>query len=384
MPHKVVGEGTYGCVIKPSMSCQEKEEVDYKNKVSKVMLKKDAKEEYDEMQKISIYSDIQKYIVPMPHICKPKLDAKFLATIKKCKNEKLHKNDPETYNMLVIEDGGITIEQFLDSVVASLGEKDVCIFLSKVYDLMEGLCAFHKYHIIHHDIHMKNVVYNIETGSMRFIDFGLMQTRDEFVKNNIQNNNGRAQSWFNFPPEYKCANKEDYHICNLSLPYTKYLERLADTFDWYSLGVMMQTVMKLLSSKISTISNDKINTIYHFFLKIANPNIERRDYDINKVPSEYKKLLQSINVWRGSNVRPEPSVTSIRLHKSIMKKSVAQSKFDLFSLIGKINKICANGELYDKKTRKCLKTCKPGFTRNKKTKRCRKKRRNTEKRKIEK
>ena len=48
---KVIGTGTYGCVVKPSLKCTTSQ--DYKNRVSKVMNKADAMEEYAEMEKIS-------------------------------------------------------------------------------------------------------------------------------------------------------------------------------------------------------------------------------------------------------------------------------------------------------------------------------------------
>ena len=46
MSHKILGQGSYGCVIKPALKCntQKKDSV-YKNKVSKIMYEKHAKEE---------------------------------------------------------------------------------------------------------------------------------------------------------------------------------------------------------------------------------------------------------------------------------------------------------------------------------------------------
>ena len=41
--HKVIGEGTYGCVIEPSLKCTT--EQDYDNKVSKLMKYSDAVKE---------------------------------------------------------------------------------------------------------------------------------------------------------------------------------------------------------------------------------------------------------------------------------------------------------------------------------------------------
>ena len=51
MENKIVGEGTYGCVVEPALEC--KTPKNYENKVSKVMRKKDAIEELQEYDFLS-------------------------------------------------------------------------------------------------------------------------------------------------------------------------------------------------------------------------------------------------------------------------------------------------------------------------------------------
>lgn len=334
------------------------------------MLEKHAKEEYEEVHKISSVPGIEKYIL-IPQLCKPKIDMEFLSNVKKCKNEKLKKHEPSTYRMLIMEDGGITIHQFVESMLPITGKKDVCIFLTKIYDLMNGLCFFHDYYIIHHDIHMKNVVYNIKTGKMKFIDFGFMQNTKQFIEDNINNKNGNAHTWFNFPPEYKCANNEDYKACDYSLQYQKYVERLAYTFDWYSLGIMMQTVLKEIYFHDEIIPKESLQLIFNFFLKIAEPNIERRIYDIKTLPLEYKKILQKLKIWQSKKVKPTPTAESLQLQEKLNRKIVQMlTKSDRNSLIKHMDGLCKPGYVFNHTTRRCLKRCKPGFSRNNTTKRC--------------
>jgi len=52
MNHEILGEGTYGCVIKPSLKCKTNKKINYSGRVSKVMRKKDADDEMNEMNKI--------------------------------------------------------------------------------------------------------------------------------------------------------------------------------------------------------------------------------------------------------------------------------------------------------------------------------------------
>ena len=64
MENKIVGEGTYGCVVEPALECKKPE--NYENKVSKVMWKKDALEELKEYELLKSIPDIDKYTVNVP------------------------------------------------------------------------------------------------------------------------------------------------------------------------------------------------------------------------------------------------------------------------------------------------------------------------------
>ena len=49
---EVIGEGTYGCVTKPSLVCKGSKR-NYSHKVSKIMIKKYAKKEHNDMKQIT-------------------------------------------------------------------------------------------------------------------------------------------------------------------------------------------------------------------------------------------------------------------------------------------------------------------------------------------
>ena len=72
---KIIGEGTYGCVTNPSIRCTKK--INYKNKVSKIMHKKYAVKEYNELKKITKIPGITKYILSLPEMCIPKINDQF-------------------------------------------------------------------------------------------------------------------------------------------------------------------------------------------------------------------------------------------------------------------------------------------------------------------
>jgi len=65
-----VGEGTYGCVFKPSLKCNTNIG-SYENKVSKVMKNSEAAAELKEYKSISKIEGLEKYAITQPTLCKP-------------------------------------------------------------------------------------------------------------------------------------------------------------------------------------------------------------------------------------------------------------------------------------------------------------------------
>ena len=92
MDYKNVGEGTYGCVIKPAIKCSDKQPKGYddkqpstyENKVSKLMHESDAEEEFKETTNLVDIDGIEQYAIVKPHLCKPVDNEELGKIIKKC------------------------------------------------------------------------------------------------------------------------------------------------------------------------------------------------------------------------------------------------------------------------------------------------------------
>ena len=122
MSHKILGEGTYGCVIKPSLKCKDKKDSKiYENKVSKVMKDNHAKDELKEMEFISKIKGIEKYTVNLPIMCKPDIkDTVFNEYVSKCNTynvSRTYYNNPKELSLLLLDDGGLNMEQSLDLIM---------------------------------------------------------------------------------------------------------------------------------------------------------------------------------------------------------------------------------------------------------------------------
>ena len=136
MSSKVVGEGTYGCVLKPPLKCitdKSTKNLDYNNKVSKIMHDNEAKNEENEYININSIKGLNKYAITGPIYCKPLIDENFRKSVTKCKNKtvktELKKLQPK-FGMLLHEDGGINISDFIKDVFPKQTLTEKKIFLT--------------------------------------------------------------------------------------------------------------------------------------------------------------------------------------------------------------------------------------------------------------
>lgn len=368
MKHEIIGEGTYGCVTKPSLPCKDKSASS--KKLTKIMTKENAIDEYKEMLKVTKHPGIEKYVISMPEICKPKINDVFLKTVEQCENEKFPLLNPDDFRMLIVDDGGVSLKEIEEIFFKTMSKNDVHIFLTRVHGLLEGLLFFNEKGIIHHDIKRRNIVYNIETGKIRFIDFGLMKTYNDMIRESRGDNNDMAQKWENFPPEYDCANYSDYKNCDYNMEYNDFIERLTTTFDWYSFGIMMHPLIVTLF-KLRKLSTQQAQELAGYFKFMGDPNIEERDYKLKAMVKKYKEILVKYGLWSKSS--PTPSKKNVKLQVKLEKtlELSAQEKATIIKALRK-RKECKEGYIRDKRTRRCLKKCKKGQIRNSATKRCRK------------
>jgi serine/threonine protein kinase len=369
MSTEVIGEGTYGCVTKPSLKCRDKS-IAYNNKVSKIMVKEDALNEYTDMVELSKNKSIYEYIIPKPELCKPMIDDSFHETLKKCENEEFPETKDEDFLILVMEDGGVSLRTLTEKIMHTMTEHDVNVFLSKVHHLMTGLIYFNKKGIVHHDIAPRNVVYNIKTGKIRFIDFGLLQNSRVMIDECRKSINKNAKFWSNFPPENGYANYNKYQNSHLDMDYNLFLERLVYTFDWFSLGYTMQSVLKELY-RASKISDHVFQEIYQYFRTLGEENIQKRDYNIDIMTRTYKTLLLKHHIWTDQN--PNPSMKSIRLQNRFknVKSFFPESSLHVATALSIKQSKCKKGFYRNGKTKRCIiRRCRKNYKRNKITQKC--------------
>lgn len=411
---KIVGHGTYGCVTKPMIPCsntKDEKKIDKsKPTVSKVMYNEDALGELKEMEKIGKIEGIQKYIINVPTLCRPKDTDQFQKIVDKCTglSEQFYLNKSEGVSdnelrLLQMEDGGINVEDFVDKLLKHQSYEDKSIFFTSICNLFDGLQFFRDHNIMHFDVKNKNIVYNVKTGIIKFIDFGLATTFTKFKKQCKKNKSEYSLSHYYFPPESSCTNSSDYHQlikCSryrtiYGSDYNEFLNKATYTFDSYELTFgfkeMFQDLIKYHKHYFKDINVRFFTDCFVLMSKYCEKNVHKREDDLQLLKTKYIELLKKYNLYSVST--PTPSIETIKRSRELshtvmemtespikkgssIKKGSPIKKGSSIS-IRKTNKrvrfsIETESTQSNKKTKKVrkLKKCPPGKVRNSITKRC--------------
>lgn len=389
---KVIGTGTYGCVVKPSLKCTTSQ--DYKNRVSKVMNKEDAMDEYAEMEKISKIKDIEKYAIRLPVMCSPNPSPEFHKTMKQCKNTRVQnalKYGTDRVRLLLLDDGGVDLNVFLSSIMTTLNNADQKKFFTAILQLFKGLSFFRENEMIHHDIKLPNIVYNVNTGKMKYIDFGLLEMRKRFIQKSKLGLNEYAISWAYFPNEYSCANQDSfskeakctkYHTHS----YDTFINKIADTFDGFCLTLALKPLFLASSKRLdsSVFSKDFFVGAHKLMSEYCDADVYKRNDDFVSLYNRYKLLLQKYNLYDISQPTPSQKSRELSEKYSIVKTNIQETDKDktkakLESVVKSKTKPKPKPKPTNKtvkkpkpKSKRELKPCPPGQERNPATNRCRK------------
>jgi len=393
MTHRIVGEGTYGCVIKPALKCESNNaKINYDNKISKVMTKKDANDELKEMKFLSKLKGIEKYAISVPKKCSPNLDSNFDNIVKNCTGPYVstyYKNRKNNLAQLLLEDGGLNLEQTIQLLFGTPLDKrfnnvkEHNLFFTSLLNLFDGLIFFRKNNVVHFDIKLINLVYNIETNEAKFIDFGIMQTDSKIIDTYSKSRSGFAIAHYNFPPENQFGNKNrflqsDNNLCKLirnyyysianrmqkpspTVAYNFFLSKLVNTFDSWSLcyaliGVFCQAQFcanKRKDKKTQEFTEKVIELLNDYWAE----NITIRNDNLQALRDNYEKILRKYNIY-AKNIT-KVSVSNVEMKKVI--NDIKEKNIDDPLLKQKCEKLNKD---FNPISKRCNARCKKGYERN--------------------
>ena len=358
--YKVIGQGSYGCVIKPPLKCNKTTgPIDYNNKVSKLMDEVEAHKEFVENEKIYKLKDIENYILPKPIICKPELSdiniRKMLDNeLKNCTNLK-YKYYNSKFKLLLLEDGG----EDLDSYTKTYNYDDhpdeysfeklplidkIYLYISLI-NLFNSLIFFRKHNLVHHDIKLQNIIYNSTTKKSFFIDFGLLTTDDKIKDNSYIYNISHSY----FPPETSCVVKGYFmHVTKCKeykdkMSYDQFVKKHVDTFDSYCLCLDLKKMIGFmyirldhagLDSKTYNALKTFYTNTYQLFTKYCDKDFFERASDLYYLRDQYITFLQLfIDECKAEHLITDDITIPISLSDKLTPDSPVISSLHISSLL---------------------------------------------------
>ena len=211
--HVVIGEGTYGCVHKPSLECDNKK-INYRNKVSKLLSTKEADKEITEYKIIENIDHDNEFYLGNPVKCDVKKNTQNIKSISKCKNGEKFLKDIQKLSLLIMEDGGKNLAIFARDVkkweINKSNIEKIELFWIEAHRILLGLKAFIDNDIVHHDLKPQNIVYDIEKNRINFIDFGFMTTKKKILNKSKNSEYYLSNFHWSFPFEIEFYNKNKY------------------------------------------------------------------------------------------------------------------------------------------------------------------------------
>lgn len=357
-----VGEGTYGCVFKPSLKCKEKINT-YENKVSKVMVNREATNELKEYKSISKIEGLEKYAITQPILCKPIIDDNYISSVTQCENPLINNVDKKKshHSMLLYEDGGINITNFVVNIFKKAEVKEQHYFLTSLITLLDGLQFFKTKNILHRDIKADNIVYNINNGKIKYIDFGLMIKKTRAIELSKKSSDGFAMDHSYWPPENICRNFHRYNLStkckylkdNKEYSYHDFLELAVNSFDLYTLALVFYQIANFLINvdKYKNFGKDLKDLSKYYILA----NLFERKTNIQKFKEEYTALLKKHKIYLTTG-NPSPSVKIQDKVESIYKEELKKEI--------KKKECPPEKPIHNPNTNRCLMLCKDGYIRN--------------------
>jgi len=210
---EVIGEGTYGCIHKPSLQCKDKR-LSYNKKVSKILLKKYAEKELHEYDILSKIDKPHQYYLGNPLTCEPDDSDYNEKSIKKCETFNEEHNDANDAALIIMNDGGNNLEIFADKMhkMTSTPEttKTMELFWIEFHRVLMGIQLFLQNGILHFDMKPQNIVYDESKNRINIIDFGLMRKIEDVVKTSNKSDNFLGVYHWSYPFECNFHNKKEF------------------------------------------------------------------------------------------------------------------------------------------------------------------------------
>lgn len=277
----VIGEGSYGCVHKPSLKCKNKPKLSYDNKVSKILKRSSAKDELKEYKNVQKADKKHEFYLGKPVSCEIEDIPANILSIKKCTIGSDVINDLNRHKLIIMGDGGMNIEEYVKKIKkwnkSVLNTTNSEVFLLESLRIFTGLIKFKENDLVHHDLKPQNIVYNESETRLNFIDFGLMTSKTKLIEESNKNKNHMGIFHWSFPWELEYLDKTKFD--NLKNKNKNFRSTIYN-------GLIEDFVNR--NNK-----NSHVEHMHNYLYYVLNSKINRDDYRKDRAIylNDYKRFL---------------------------------------------------------------------------------------------
>jgi serine/threonine protein kinase len=294
---KVIGEGSYGCIHKPSLKCKNKRTT-YKKRVSKILPKKYAEKELKEYDVLSEIDKKHKYYLGTPVLCEPAETKYNEKSFEKCEKSVDEDNKNLTDNdLLIMKDGGINIQIFADKMLdkpySESATNQMELFWIEFHRVLMGIQLFLKKGYVHYDMKPQNIVYDETKNRINIIDFGLMRKLSDVIKSSKNSDNNLGVYHWSYPFESNFYNKTKFNafITMNKEKKNEYYAKITTDFKKDTGSSFRNFLSEMIGPKYT--KTEILNTIYEYMDGYLNfLDKELLDYD-----SFLKSSLETMDVF---------------------------------------------------------------------------------------
>ena len=431
---EVIGEGTYGCIHKPSLKCKNKR-LNYNNRVSKILLKKYAEKELHEYDILSRIDKTHRYYLGNPLTCEPDDNDFNEKSIKKCETFYEDYNNMNENNLIIMNDGGNNLEIFADKMHKMTKTQETTkameLFWIEFHRVLMGIQLFLQNGILHFDMKPQNIVYDESKNRINIIDFGLMRKIEDVVKASNKSDNFLGVYHWSYPFECNFHNKKEFDdfvalsndakqnyyarilnnlnkkkdtssfrnffsfvidpydtndnqskmiqrymdgfrnlITNEIKNYSHFLQSSLETVDVYGTGIAIAYVNNMTKHLVDEKMTNDLNELV---FQMTTPVLSQR-YTIEECIQRFEEILKIHTITQKHKVGFKNNKlvkTKSDNKKMINANTIILSKRERSSdEVNHDNINCPSGSEFDNATKKCHKKCPKGKIRNNTTRRC--------------
>jgi len=273
---ELLGQGSYGCVYKPSIQCDGK--LGSKKYITKIQ-EKALDNEINIGKKVQKIPDFDKYFSPILEVCSLNLSKIGEDKMKYCM---IYNKKTEYISSKIKYVGKNTLHKSLYNLLDKYPKLFFRMYISSHVDLLKYVDILYKHKIVHMDLKQDNIMIKDKSNTPIIIDFGLSFDMSDFK-----------------PEEVFFAYGYDYSPWAMDIIMITYMVYYKGNEDlkWYNDVLTQEDIEKVLSDTM------KANTLMTTFTKEDRLQYEEKCYEYfkpfkGKICKElYAELLKNSYSW---------------------------------------------------------------------------------------